>query len=477
MVAWDASSSSYKECRKNGKLVTCDNSLDNEDHLIYNQPVFAAASGKVARCWRNAPENLDPPNHNSNWERMIAGGNFMFVEDAEGNSILYAHFRPGTIPANLCPNNNVFARDASFIGSGKWAPDTAGDVPAANQATVQKGGFLGCAGNSGSSGGPHLHIHKSANFKLGSNAYGPAMDLPFDFFRWKPVPPDGASWEFASNAVLPPGPIAILPPAQNKTFAPTAWITTDLDDFQAKRVAWAGEGLKIHDFESYLNSSGKRVYVAIYRPIADKQEFVVNLPWKKFFDEWKSLEKKGFRIDDFESYMLGNLRVYSGVFNPGNYSPRALVNLKWLDFLKAWSKIEKQGYRMHDHEIYKVGGQWVYSGIFTPGNYKPLASFGQSGKDFLPIWQQAEKNGYFLHDLEVYQDDKTIKYNGVFQPNSQNKGAWINQSWSRFLEKWGQFEDSNYRIHDFEVLVGAPSGTDPRFSGIFLRSRPSTLCD
>ncbi|HSF34461.1 MAG TPA: M23 family metallopeptidase [Candidatus Tectomicrobia bacterium] len=477
MAAWDASSSSYKDCKSNGKLVDCDNSLDNDEHLIYNQPVFASASGMVVRCWRNAPENPDPPNLHPNRERMIAGGNFMFVQDAAGDSILYAHFRPGTIPGNLCPNDDVYARSAAFIGSGTWAPDTAGDVPAADQANVQQGDFLGCAGNSGSSSGPHLHIHKSANFTLGSNSYGPAMELPFDSFRWKPVPPDGAQWTSASNAVLPSGPIAILPPAQKKTFAPAAWITTDLNDFQAKRAAWAEKGLKIHDFESYPNASGQRVYAAIYRPLSGEQKFLVNLPWEPFFSEWQKLESQGFRIDDFDSYMLGSVRVYAGVFNPGNFSPRALINYKWEDFLKAWSDIEKQGYRMHDHEIYRMGDQWVYSGIFKPDNYKPLAWFGQTWSDFLPKWQQAEKDGYFLHDLEVYRDGRTLKYNGVFRPSGQNKGAWINQPWSGFLSKWGQFEDANYRIHDFEGHEGTSSGMDRQFSGVFLRSRTPTPCD
>lgn len=478
IVAFDPDSETYLDCVQNGKLTACNDDMANEDHLIYNQPVFASAAGTVVRCWRNAPENPDPPNLHDDFERIIGGGNFLFVQDAAGDSILYAHLIPGSIPETLCPNDDTFARAAANIITESFAPDTDGDVPVADQVTVQAGDFLGCVGNSGSSSGTHLHIHKVAGLSLGSNAYGPPLDLPFESFRWNTVPP-GENWiSAASNAVLPSGPIVILPPAQDPTFAPTAWITADLADFQDKRAAWGADGLGIHDFESYLSDAGTRLYAGIFRPMGGPQEFLVDLQWDRFFNEWQKLERRGFRIDDFESYELGPIRVYSGVFNQGDFPPSALINYDWPNFLSAWSSIEAQGYRLHDHEIYRIDGRWVYSGIFKPDTYVPFAHFGQPFGEFLEAWRSAERQGYFLHDLEVYRSGEGLRYNGVFRPGRQNRGAWINQPWKGFLQKWGEFEDANYRIHDFEGHDHGSANTNERmFSGIFLRSRTPSPCD
>ena len=476
IVAFDPDSESYLGCTENGKLTGCNGSLPNEAHLIYNRPVFASAAGTVVRCWRNAPENPDPPNNHDDFERMIGGGNFLFVQDAAGDSILYAHMIPGTIPEELCPNDDVFARTAANINPGSFAPDTDGDVPPADQATVNAGDFLGCAGNSGSSGGPHLHIHKVAGLTLGSNAYGAALDLPFQAFRWNSVPP-AAGWSAAANAVLPPGPIAILPPAQAPAFPPTAWITSDLDEFKAKRAGWAAEGLGLHDFETYLDDGGTRLYAGVFRPMRARQAFRVGLPWASFYSEWQQLEEEGYRLDDFESHLLGPVRVYSGVFNSGRFAPAALVNYGWTDFLSAWSTLEGQGYRLHDHEIYRLGDRWVYTGIFKPDTYRPFAHFGRPFAEFLEAWRSAEGRGYFLHDLEVYRSGTGLRYNGVFRPGRRNRGAWINQPWDSFLPKWGAFEDANYRIYDFEGHDHDFSFVAQRmYSGIFLRSRTPTPC-
>lgn len=476
IVTLDPESGAYVQCVKNGKPTACTSSSANADYLIYRRPIFASAAGKVVRCWRNAPENPTPSSQHPDFERMIGGGNFLFVQDGLGDSILYAHFIPGTIPKELCPNNDVYSRAPADINPGSYAPDTDGDVPVADQATVQAGDFLGCAGNSGSSSAPHLHQHKAAGLMLGSNGYGPALDLPYTSFQWNTAPP-APSWSAGSNVILPPGPIVILPPAQNPAYAPAAFITADLAEFQSKRLQWANGGLGIDDFESYLNDSGTRLYAGIFRPMSNKQEFLVNLPWDEFYKQWQKLEGLGFRIDDIESYVVGFKRVYSGVFNPGSYAPRALVNYGWANFLAGWQNIEAQGYRLHDHEIYRIGDHWVYTGIFTPDTYPPLAHFGLPFSQFLTAWQAAEKQGYYLHDVEVYRPGKELRYNGVFKPGKQNRGAWINQPWPSFLQKWSEFDNANYRIHDFEGHDGSAGGNQRFFSGIFLRSRTPTPCD
>jgi hypothetical protein len=453
--------------------------MPNEAWLVHRKPIFAAAAGTVVRCWRGAPENPDPPNLHGDFERIIAGGTFLFVEDAAGDVILYAHMIPGTIPEELCPHDLPFAIAPTDIVTGQFAEDRHGDVPAADQASVQRGEFLGCAGNSGASSNPHFHVHKAAGLTPGNNVYGPALSLPFEFFLWKDDT-GGASWSAGTNVPLPPGPIVFLPPAQDPAGGVRNLITASLDDFENQRETWAGDGFRIHDFESYLDDGGARLYAGIFRPIDERQEFRVDLAWPDFLNEWQTLEGQGFRLEDFETYLLGSGRVYAGVFNPGSFAPKALVGYGWDDFVDSWSAIEAEGYRLHDHEVYTLDGRRVYTGIFTPDTYPPFAHFGRPFDEFLEAWTEAEQRGYFLHDLEVYRSGKDLRFNGVFKPGAPNlnRGAWIDKSAESFFPAWTDFENANYRIHDFEGHENDMEDVDlRRYSGIFLRTRTPTPCD
>ena len=79
----------------------------NTDWSVYGLPVNAIADGEVVRCWRNAPENPAPnqshPGRLSDPPTISGGGNHIWVDHGNGEYALYAHFKPGTIPSNVCP--------------------------------------------------------------------------------------------------------------------------------------------------------------------------------------------------------------------------------------------------------------------------------------------------------------------------------------------------------------------------------------
>ncbi|MCU0890987.1 MAG: hypothetical protein MUE77_04410 [Sandarakinorhabdus sp.] len=165
----------------------------NSDHLAYNKPIYAMAPGRVVGCWRNAPENPDPPAHSDTYKagRIPGAGNFVEIRHDDGNVALYAHAIPGTIPAAICPHNGTLVPAArNSDGSLKRFED--GTVESDISGTVVTGGvrvaagqFIGRVGNSGSSSDPHLHVHIDS---LGANRGTPIV---MNFARGLSTPATG----------------------------------------------------------------------------------------------------------------------------------------------------------------------------------------------------------------------------------------------------------------------------------------------
>lgn len=180
--------------------------LKNEDAVIYGKPVYAMTSGWIVRCWRNAPENSMPPAINRQENRIPGSGNYVVIEEPDGDRIWYAHGQTGTVPASLCPNNAALFTSPSSDSIALQDPEA--DVPVGRRTWVNAGDFLFLVGNSGESSGPHLHVHKHrarpgggvdpVAIGFAGYAYSQQVALP----RWTAVL--GEPW--------PPGPFLIQPP-------------------------------------------------------------------------------------------------------------------------------------------------------------------------------------------------------------------------------------------------------------------------
>jgi hypothetical protein len=156
---FDAASGKWTANRANTAGLSSD-----ERRLIWNMPVYAPATGIVLTCWRNAPDGDDPGeagcggNADANTLcRTPAGGNHVRIWiPQERRMILLAHLRQGTVPEHLCPHDAEHVADwRDKSGAFGFNPDILVPFPFR---WVQEGDFIGRVGNSGSSGGPHLHV-------------------------------------------------------------------------------------------------------------------------------------------------------------------------------------------------------------------------------------------------------------------------------------------------------------------------------
>lgn len=432
----------------------------NTNHLIWNRPVYAHRGGVVNRCWAEAPDNPTPSTKHPRVAEIFPGGNMVWIDHGDGTVTLYAHFRQGTVPLEVCTNRDPFHPDPRDVNA---------DVAPGGERTVEVGQFLGCVGHSGSStSGPHLHIHtyEMLSGTLGP-PFGPAVPLPFRSVRTKSLALDRdtpSDWQGTTNDVLPRGqPELILPAPIEARYQPRAWIGLDWDTFLTRWQEAEADGYRIHDFEVHRTGNGL-VFNGIFQPGTTPPLAHVGLEWEPFLARWREAEDAGFRIHDFETWTAGGTRVYAGIFRPGSFPPAAIVGHDFPEFLEGWRALEQQGQRLWDLETYEQDGTRVFAGIFRPGTFAPAASVGEEFDDFVEIWRNLESQGMRLHDLETWTTGGKRRYAGVFRPGTHRPAAWINQEFQEFLPTWTELDLLNYRMHDLEVVR---AGGEARFFGVF----------
>ena len=158
VVSYDGQSDSWTDLLPGGS------DSKNEDHRLWGKPVYAMADGTVDSWANEEPTNPSPPADLS--PPVPVEGNHLYIQHGP-ELVLYAHFQPGSLNGDLMV---------------KGAPVKAGD-------------FLGKAGNSGNSTGPHLHIHAT---KGTAPWQGPPQPITFreihvvDRAALAPPSPEGA---------------------------------------------------------------------------------------------------------------------------------------------------------------------------------------------------------------------------------------------------------------------------------------------
>ncbi|UUZ49758.1 M23 family metallopeptidase [Massilia sp. B-10] len=100
------------------------------------------------------------------------GGNHVWIRSDDGVYALHAHMIPGSISSSICPKNATKFTNPS--SSGWIAPEAA----VTNGVHITCDQYLGLAGNSGNSTGPHLHVHMAKNDAVYNMPFAHGSDHP-----------------------------------------------------------------------------------------------------------------------------------------------------------------------------------------------------------------------------------------------------------------------------------------------------------
>jgi len=151
----------------------------SRDHAFWGTPFYAPVAGEVIACWRSIPDDLavsDPDPEIADTPAAcralvtgdcLATGNHVVIKTADGHDVLLSHLQQGSIPFEVCPIPDDLARfpmpyrgSVSLCGNSGVAEMARLDrlFPGMPLPRVSEGDLIGRGGESGSSGGPHVHF-------------------------------------------------------------------------------------------------------------------------------------------------------------------------------------------------------------------------------------------------------------------------------------------------------------------------------
>ncbi len=391
----------------------------NSNLIVYGQPVHAIADGEVVRCWRNAPDNPAPgqshPGRLSDPPTIPGGGNHIWVDHGNGEYALYAHFKPGTIPANVCTINQEFISDPD---------DTI--LPPGARPKITKGQMIGKVGNSGKSGGPHLHIHlQNSPPKKGNSSN--AVELPFRNAWVKStaeLKDDPADWERLQGEAITTFPTAILPD-YSKGFAEIARHGVPASEYQFTFDHITKSGYRPVWVDGY-EVNGKNYFNAIFRP-ADGTPWVARhgLTAAQYQDEFDLRVPQGYRPLQVESYTDGAAIRYAVIFvkqaGPLWTAYHGRTDAQHQDL---FNDLNEAGFRIVNSSVVFIGGQRSHTAFYEKkfvGSYEARAVLTPA--EYQAKFNENKAAGRQLVYLNAYNQPNGVRFTAIW--NSAVAGAYV----------------------------------------------------
>lgn len=189
--------------------------------------------------------------------------------------------------------------------------------------------------------------------------------------------------------------------------------------------------------------------------------------WSDFHKTWVKNEKNGFRLFDFE--VQNNVVKYSGVFRKSKLASAAKIKVSLAALKKDWKDYAKKGYVLQDFETWTEGKKRYFGGVFHKRNAKQALWVVSNWKSFHSKWVELQKTGYRLEDFETWMQGTTQWYAGVFRGGKYPTGSSMGASWKYFKQARDKFRKDGYRLIDFEVLF---HNNQPKYYGVFGKTGP-----
>lgn len=221
--------------------------------------------------------------------------------------------------------------------------------------------------------------------------------------------------------------------------------------FRARYKDWTGKGLRLVDFETYVEGKTRR-WNGIFRSGKEEHELVTGLDWEPFKAKYEELQGKGLKLIDLETYVEGKKRLFAALYRETPDAGSLWVGEEEKVFINKVNEFTGQGLRLIDVEAYRSGNKLLYAGAFLKG----IGSFGlTSGMEWPAL--QAKTNdavgkGQRLADFESYEDGKKRLYVGVYRGGSDKSELAGDLAWTDFERRWKELAGQGLRLVDLESL-------------------------
>ncbi len=409
------------------------------DYLVYGQPVRAVASGEVVTCWRNAP---DSPIGSAHPRRdgcdgvcqtgagcsctIPQSGNHVQILTDDGLLINHAHMEPASVPTSICPHRSQFVADAD---DKTWPNDhTEAFVAPDDRVRVEIGQIIGRTGNSGASGGPHIHL--SANrYSNAGGRIGPPVQLSFRDMRTQSI-------VSGSDANL------------------TAWQDIDEETLLAHEdklldpPIWPGQVYARHG----ITSGAFRV-------------------------DMGRIERSGYHLSAIDAYTVQGKTYFNYIANQKPATRRMIRGLSQSDFNDAFAVMIDDGFIPTSVEAYlNNGGKRRFAGLFAKGSGRYLSRINMTLDRHREVLARGKELGMSPISIAVVPTEDGPRFSALYR--DRNHGCWDLHSRIPYSQMRDKLEEMAARglhprmvsgylqdgVPHYAVIFTEMDGTDPAFS-------------
>lgn len=437
----------------------------NEHHRIWGKPVYAMADGVVIHFQKDIPNNTKLDGSDENMEKQKkdywgsydhgGAGNHFYIRHGDVVA-LYAHLQKGSL-------------NSALTAKGKQ---------------VKKGDFLGKAGNSGNSTGPHLHVHiktykndadpeggwfRPLLFNTGYAIGQPNYPKPGSNVKWSKLSGHGIPGQKDKACFISPG--EVHPYCEY----PTNW--GEVCRFKVPDSVYQQEFDKVWTCGYYpvwvdgFDAAGQNYFNIIFRPSKNVQWVARhNMDGDKYQQEFNSWDKAGFRLINVNSYMMKGKIRYAAIWIKDK-SVKTLAYhgqpLSWheANFEKHW----KAGWvPVNISCVFTVKTTYVtalWEKKNTGGFYAIPTMTLQGFKDAFKQFTDKEK--FKLVYLDAYIRDGKPRLSGIWYKNAPDFSIW----WEKYFQSDAEFQ-ANYNAmlnQGFltRCIAGYHDGKVARYEGIW----------
>lgn len=424
------------------------NGTQNAHARVWGKPLYAVADG-VVKGFHNSVPNNPKPGEQANWQAYTNGGagNHFYIQHGD-DIVLYAHMQKNSLNPALTQVGRV----------------------------VKAGDFLGLAGNSGSSSGPHLHIHVRKETTIETGPFRPLLfNTGYAIAKTSFTSlSSSADWTKLTAHGLPgyAGTRAFVWPSGGKPLYSThvytsvfregtggygLWTGTSAVGMQQKDSDFKNIGLRMTDL-SVTKVGNALEYSAVWRAGSGVSKVQMGTTWAAFTSEWNTLSGQGYRLLDLEVFTDANGATrFAGVYGAGNWGYYLYAGLTQAVFNAKWAELGGQGYHLVDVEVYKSGGSTYYAGVwkYGPGGYALWHT--SNWANFTTKWAEMGAQGYRLIDLDTDGTGNNTIYSGVFVAGNDGYALW-ESNWNSSASYWEHLSARGFRLIDFNVRPATGPG-------------------